>query len=189
MPDLGPQQFDIPISDQLFPTLNPDDPAIGIAPSALVPVTIPWNLQRTELAKDQAVTFGTIRWSGAGTGPHDVFAEKLGGQREKIGTVSWSIDTVCYQTVQSNGGHHRWLITPCPILSRTFTPLSGAPETTEAARNPQPCPGNWVNTPPEVAAALAHAQRQPAVPVPVAFLKAISRPAAVRKSPPRKKTP
>ena len=157
MSQLGPQQFEIPISDQLFPTLNPSDPIIGIAPSALVPVTIPWNLQRTELAKDKEVAFGPIRWSGAGTGPHAVYAEKtIGGAREKIGTVSWSIDTVCYQSVQTSGANHRWLITPCPILSRTFTPLQGAPQTTEITKNPQPCPGNWVKTPLGVSAAVAH---------------------------------
>lgn len=164
MSNLGPQQFEIPISDQLYQTYNRNDPPEGIAPSVLVPVTIPWNLARTELSKDKAVTFGSARWSGAGTGPHDVFGEKikLGDTRVKIGTVSWSIETTCYQTIEVNGGHHRWLITPCPILFRTFTPLGGAPQTIEVARNPQACPGSWVNTPPEVTEALAHSRRQPA---------------------------
>ncbi len=164
MANLGPQQFEIPLSDQLFPTLNPNDPVAGIAPAALVPVTIPWNLQRTELAKDKDVAFGKTRWSGAGTGPYDVFVDKQLGNREKIGTVSWSIETVCYQKIQANGDHHRWMITPCPILYRTFTPLTGAPQITEVAKNPQVCPGSWVNTPPEVIAAVAHSERQPQLP-------------------------
>jgi len=162
MPELGPQQFDIPVDDQLFQTLNPDDPIIGIAVGALVPVTVPWNLERTELTKD--VVFGPTRWTGAGPGPHDMYEERLGGKREKIGTVTWTVDTTCTQLVQTNGDQHRWLVTPCPILSRTFTPLSGAPQITEVMKNPQPCPGNWVPTPPAVTAALAHSLRQPKLP-------------------------
>ncbi len=181
MPNLGPQQFEIPLSDQLYQTLNPADPIIGIAPTVMVPVLVPWNLQRTELTKD--VSFGKARWSGCGTGPHDVFEERLqlGNTREKIGTVSWSVETVCYQTVQSNAGHRRWLITPCAILLRTYTPLSGTPQTVEALRNPQPCPGHWVNTPPEVTAALEHAKRQPDVPPPKELKPAAPKPAGKKK--------
>jgi hypothetical protein len=145
----GPQQFDIPISDQLFPTNNPKDPIIGIAPSALVPVTVPWNAQRTELEKDKdgkikEVVFGKTKWSGAGTGPHDVFEEQIGGKRVKVGTISWSIETTVYQELQQRGNERRWRVTPCPILLRTYKPLDGPAETTEVAKNPQPCHGKWV---------------------------------------------
>jgi hypothetical protein len=166
MSNLGPQQFDIPVSDQLFQTLNPNDPIIGISVSAWVPVTIPWNLQRTELVKDKEVTFGKVRWSEAGPGPHDLYEEKLGGRREKVGTVTWSVETVSYQTVQENGPHHRWLITPCPILMRTVVRTGAGSGSVEVMKNPQPCPGKWVNTPPEVSAALAHSARLPVVAVP-----------------------
>jgi hypothetical protein len=119
MPDLGPQQFDIPVDDLLFTTMNPNDPVIGISVGATVPVTVPWNLERTELTKD--VTFGDTRWTGAGPGPHDVFAAQLGGLLAKIGTVSWAVDTVCFQTVQSNEtttGCWSPLAPSCPGRSR-----------------------------------------------------------------------
>lgn len=148
MANSGPQQFEIPISDQLFITLNPADPIIGIAPSALVPVTIPWNTERTALAQkdgqDKEVVFGKIKWSGAKTGPHDVFEEQLGGQRVKVGTVAWSIETEVFQDIQQLAGRRRLRVTPCPVLTRTFTPLQGAAESTMVARNPQPCHGQWV---------------------------------------------
>jgi hypothetical protein len=146
---LGPQQFDIPISDQLFATNNPNDPIIGIASSALVPVTIPWNTKRTELEKDKdgkakEVVFGKIKWSGARTGPHAVYEEQIGGKRVKVGTISWSIETTVYQEFQQQGAQRRWRITPCPILFRTYKPLKGPAEVTEVAKNPQPCHGRWV---------------------------------------------
>ncbi len=186
MSSLGPQQFEIPLSDRLFQTLNPADPIIGIAPTVMVPVLVPWNLQRTELAPDKEVTFDQPRWSGCGPGPHDVYEERLqlGNTRVKTGTVTWSVETVCYQTVQTNAGHHRWLITPCAILLRTYKPLSGTPQIVEALRNPQPCPGRWVNTPPEVAAALEHAKRQPDIPLPKDLVPAAAKPAAKKKKKP-----
>ena len=170
MSPLGPQQFDVDVSDQLYRTYNPDDPIIGIAVTATVPVIIPWNLGRTGLeqdkdGEDKKVTFGEIRWSEAGPGPHDVFGEKIGGHLEKIATVEWSVKTTCYQTVQATAGHHRWLITPCPILLRTYSPLNGAPKTEEVMKNPQPCPGSWVTTPPQVTAILVNSQGLPPMPV------------------------
>lgn len=149
MANTGPQSYEIPISDQLFQTLNPADPIIGIAPSALVPVTIPWNKERTALAKDKEgedkeVVFGKIKWSGAKTGPHAVFEERLGGQRVKVGTISWAIETVVQQEWQQLGDKRRLRVTPCPILIRTFTPLQGSPDITEVAKNPQPAYGAWV---------------------------------------------
>jgi len=111
MTNTGPQSFEIPISDQLFQTLNPADPIIGIASSALVPVTIPWNKERTALAKDadgedKEVVFGKIKWSGAKTGPHPVFEEQLLGQRVKVGTISWAIETVVHQQWQQHPDLH-----------------------------------------------------------------------------------
>ena len=144
----GPQQFEIPLSDQLFPTYNPADPVIGIAPSALVPVTIPWNAERTGLdkvdGKDKEVVFGKIKWSGAGTGPYDVYTEQIGGTRTKSGTVAWSIETEVSQELETVGARRRWRITPTPTLFRTFTPLQGAADVTNVASNPQVCYGNWV---------------------------------------------
>jgi len=149
MTNTGPQSFEIPISDQLFQTLNPADPIIGIASSALVPVTIPWNKERTALAKDadgedKEVVFGKIKWSGAKTGPHPVFEEQLLGQRVKVGTISWAIETVVHQQWQQLGDKRRRRVTPCPILIRTFTPLQGSADATEVAKNPQPVFGKWV---------------------------------------------
>jgi hypothetical protein len=164
MPTLGPQQFEVDLSDQLFRTYNPADPIIGISVTATVPVIIPWNLARSELEKDKDVIFGFTRWSGAGAGPHDVYVEKLGGLK-KIGTVTWSIDTTCYKTVQGTDNHHRWLITPCPILSRTFTPLSGAPQIVEVMKNPQACPGIWIDTPSQITALLANSLEQDPLPI------------------------
>ena len=148
MANLGPQQFEIPVSDQLFQTLNPDDPIIGIAPDAHVPVTIPWNANRTDLAKDndnndKKVDFGKTKWAGAGPGPHDIYEEQLGGQRVKVGTVTWSVDTEVYQDWLQQGNMKRLRVTPCAILTRT-TILHGKTETTEVAKNPQPCFGQWV---------------------------------------------
>jgi hypothetical protein len=149
MANLGPQQFEIPISDQLFQTLNPADPIIGIAADAHVPVTIPWNKERTALAKgkgnqDKEVVFGKTKWIGAGPGPHDVFEEQLGGQRVKVGKVSWSIDTEVYQDWVQQGAVKRLRVTPCPILTRTYTSLQGASDDHVVAKNPQPCYGKWV---------------------------------------------
>src|SRR5258708_20686431 len=102
MANLGPQQFEIPVSDQLFQTMNPADPIIGIAPDVHVPVTIPWNANRTDLAKDKdnndkPVVFGKAKWAGAGPEPHDIYEEQIGGQRVKGGTVTWSVDTEVFQ--------------------------------------------------------------------------------------------
>lgn len=144
----NPQHFEIPISDQLFQTRNPADPIIGIAPSAQVPVNIPWNQDRTDLVqikgKSAKVSFGKVKWSGAGTGPHAVYEDRLDGKRVKIGTISWSIESVVYQEWLKQGNKRRLRITPCPILTRTFKPTGGAPESIEVSQNPQPCYGNWV---------------------------------------------
>ena len=183
MPTLGPQQFEISISDQLYQTHNRNDPPEGIAPAAVVPVTIPWNLQRTELAKDKEVAFGKVRWSGAGTGPHDVFKEviKLGDSREKSGTIAWSVETVCYESVETKGTQHRWLITPCVILFRTFTPVSGAAQTIEVSKFPKPCPGSWVATPAEVNAAIELSAAQPGASLSGAFVETFAAPLAAPK--------
>lgn len=47
MPDLGPHQFDIPVSDS-YPANNPADPSDDLKVSVEVPVTIHWNLGRGE---------------------------------------------------------------------------------------------------------------------------------------------
>lgn len=152
---LGPDVFEIQLSDS-FSTLNPNDPIVGIDLTAVVPVTVNWNLARTDLIstpEQKEVTFGEIRWEGAGAGPHDIFEEKLGGQREKVGTVTWSITLEYYKIVQTNGGLHRWLVTPCPILYRTEVRSGQGTKKTEILKQPVPCPGAWVKTPKEVATA------------------------------------
>jgi hypothetical protein len=62
----------------------------------------------------------------------------------KVGTVAWSIATEVFQEIQQQGAMRRLRITPCPVLTRTYTPLHGTPDVTEVAKNPQPCHGQWV---------------------------------------------
>lgn len=159
MSQYGPQAFEIQLSDT-YRTFNPADPLVGIEVTAVVPITIQWNLGRTELIPrvdlgEKDVTFAPTRWHGAGAGPHDVYAIKVGDRTEKIGTIVWSVTCDFYKEVQSNGGRFRWLITPNPILLRTFTPIGGSPQITEILKQPVPCPGNWLALPKEVQQSVA----------------------------------
>ena len=154
MSDYGPQAFEIQLSDS-FRTLSPTDPLVGIDVTAVVPVTIHWNLGRTELAprdelNEKDITFGSTTWQGAGPGPHDVYEKKIDDRSEKIGCVTWSVTTDFYKVVQSSKDKFRWLVTPCPVLLRTFIPTGGSPQTTEVLKQPVPCPGNWSVLPKDV---------------------------------------
>lgn len=146
---LGPQQFDLVIQDT-FATRNPADEVAEISPTATVPVTLFWNLDRTELDERKDVQFATVRWTGAGPGPHPVFAEGPTSAARRTGTVEWRLATEVQRRVEANaaGTKVRLIVTPLLRLLRTVTPADGGtPWTEEAGTASSTVRGNWTALP------------------------------------------
>ena len=147
--DLGAQQFELPLSDS-YPANNPADPSDDLAVNVSVPVTLFWNLDRTELDQKKDVAFSDPRWLGSGQGPHPIFEEKIGGTVQKVGTVEWKIITEVLRRVETNtpGKKYRHTITPVARLIRTFVPVNGgSPRIEEARQYSSTVRGNWIALP------------------------------------------
>ncbi len=142
----GPQQFELQLIDS-FPAYNPADPSDDIGVTVAIPVTLHWNLDRTELDKEKDVQFSPARWTGVGSGPHVVYEEKLAGRIEKVGTVEWKVITEVLRRVETNtpGKKYRHVITPLVRLMRTFTPSNGgSPKVEEARTAASTVRGGWL---------------------------------------------
>lgn len=145
----GPQQFELPLVDT-YPAYNPADTSDDISVSVAVPVTLYWNLKRTELDKDKDVQFSSPRWTQAGAGPHVVFEKTLAGRVEKVGTVEWKLTTEVLRRVETNtpGKKYRHAITPLVRLMRTFIPSNGgSPKVEEARIASSTVRGGWIPMP------------------------------------------
>ncbi len=148
MPDLGPHQFDIPVSDS-YPANNPADPSDDLKVSVEVPVTIHWNLGRTALEpkKNPDVEFEEARWTLAGPGPHNVYEEKLGGSVVRTGVLKWKLATSVLRRVEKSpdGKKYRLVITPVVRLMSEFSPANGGSNIiTERYKNSATSRGAWV---------------------------------------------
>jgi hypothetical protein len=145
----GPQQFELPLSDS-YPANNPADESDDLRVEVIVPVTLFWNLERTQLDEKKDVQFGAPRWLGVGSGPLPVFQQKLAGTVEKVGTVQWTVITEVLRRVETNsaGKKYRHLITPLVRLIRTFTPSNGgSPSIEEVRQNSSTVRGDWISLP------------------------------------------
>lgn len=147
--EYGPQQFELPLSDS-FPANNPADTSDDLTVAVKLPVTLFWNLERTELEEKKDVQFSAPRWLESGQGPHAVFEEKLGGRLEKIGTLQWQVTTDVLRKVETHAGgkKYRHVIMPVARLIRTFTPANGgSPRIEEARMYSSTARGNWLSFP------------------------------------------
>lgn len=148
MPDLGPHQFDLIVSDT-YPANNPADSSDDLKVNVEVPVTIHWNLGRTALEpkKNPDVEFEEARWSLAGPGPHSVYEEKLGGPVAKTGVLKWKLATSVLRRVEKSpdGKKYRLVIAPVVRLVSQFSPANGGSDRIEErAKNSAVSRGAWV---------------------------------------------
>ncbi|MFT3783841.1 MAG: hypothetical protein QM790_17665 [Nibricoccus sp.] len=142
---LGPLSFSLDFVDT-FDTCDPQAPLEGVEVNLEVPVTINWNLHRTDL-NDPAVSFGCGIWTKAGPGPHDLFADQVGlPNRKKVGTIEWSLTTKSERWVQKDAGRFRQVVTVTPLLLLTTRLLAtNTPQIGIRQSRPTPCYGAWQN--------------------------------------------
>ena len=148
MPDLGPQQFDLSVSDS-YPANNPADSDDDLKVNVEVPVTIHWNLARTALEpkKNPDVEFEEARWSLAGPGPHQAYEEKPGGTVAKTGVLKWKLATSVLRRVEKSpdGKKYRLVFAPVVRLVSQFSPANGgSDQIEERAKNSAVSRGAWV---------------------------------------------
>lgn len=143
MPDLGPLQFDLEVSDT-FQTRAPNEPLVGTVIRVKAQVSVNWNLARTEIGAADGVTFSALRWLDAGRGPLPVHEIGFNGTK-KTGTISYEAVTGFFRVIQEDtaGNRYRWLVTPYIKLVRTFSPLEGAPTIAEAQHAQGTAEGAW----------------------------------------------
>ncbi|HXQ82423.1 MAG TPA: hypothetical protein VN775_13980 [Opitutaceae bacterium] len=148
MPPLGPQQFDLSVSET-YQTKDPAAPIVGTDIQGTVSATVNWNLNRTELT-DQGVVFSDPSWLGPGCGPLTVYDDGIGGGLQPVGAVAWSLKTQVLRVVEADtpNKQYRWAITPVVQLIRTITSTIGKlPDTQVTGQDSQTVKGGWLPQP------------------------------------------